>query len=613
VNKFLLGGTMMSLLALGACKSSERANTSETSSFAQDPSIYDPSQGSFLKSHADHKEAAIWFEDIPLASSGIPMIMFRVFSDFAPKIWGNDMEDLSHLGLPRRTETKSFLNSIDMKRPALPVGMGYHRSQKKIIPLDITSVQVVGLTCAACHTGRVRLDSADTDKNENRDTSVRFLIGGTSQQFDPNAFGDAVYKTVSRSDFTGAKFRELIQKRQKENPGMWIFNDPLMMPQHILELEIFLNKKDEDGKYVSDAVVQAVKDTVLKRQSAIDKVLGPLYTKQVSSLYGGTPGQADALGKIAVISGAHPLAAAPVDLPTVWRQNTREYAQFDGSIRDPLFRNLAASFGVGGVAADVNVVNAYKVSDLVMELPQPKFPFAIDQVKAARGAQHFAKYCAACHGSTEANAPAKTVRTPFTIDQGASENRARQLDSDAIAKIAAGLKETCVTGQKRDSRTPLLVGSYIDVDGKRCEVDNNDILFDQSKTPGTVGQALAGIWSSAPYLHNGSVPNLRALLIPAQRPKTFIRGNLRYDKKNLGFVSDTVDAEFGSFDRATNKITLKTRGKSHPKPVANIAIYDTSLIGNKNGGHSTKEMLGGKDWEADREATDELLEYLKTI
>lgn len=603
----------LGLASLSSCKSVDPAKDSETSAFHEDPAVYDPAQGDFLKQHGKQKESAIWFEDIPLASSGIPMIMFRLFSDLAPEIWGEDMEDLSHLGLPRRTETNSFLNSIDLKRPALPVGMGYHRSQKKIIPLDITSIQVVGLTCAACHTGRVRLETADSDKDPKRDTSVRFLIGGSSQQFDPNAFGDAVFKTVSRSDFTGAKFRELVKKKQKERPNMWIFNDPLMIPQHLLEIEIFLNKKDEKGAYVSDAVVQAVKDTVLKRQGAIDKVLGPLYTKDVSSLYGGTPGQADALGKIAVISGAQPLTPAPVDLPTVWRQNTREYAQFDGSIRDPLFRNLAASFGVGGVAADVNVVNAYKVSDLVMELPAPRYPFAIDSQKAAKGAEHFARYCSSCHGSTAADAKPKTVRTPFSVDQGASEYRAKQLDTEAIGKIAAGLKETCVTGQKRDSRTPLLVGSYTDVDGKRCEVDNNAILFDQSKNPGTVGQALAGIWSSAPYLHNGSVPNLRSLLIPSQRPKTFVRGNLRFDQKNIGFVSDGVDPEFGSYDKATGKITVKTQGKTHPKPVANLAVYDTSLKGNGNGGHSSSQMLGGKNWGDDPKATEELLEYMKTL
>lgn len=614
MNPWKIMSFAIGLSLLASCKTGEATkDISQPSSFRDDPKIYDPHQAQFLNSHGDMKEAALWFEDVPLGSSGIPMIMFKVFSDLAPEVWGEDMTDLSHLGLPRRTERKFFLDFLDFSRPALPVGMGYHRSQKKIVPFDITSIQVVGLSCGACHTGRVRLDTPDQDQNPLRDTSIRFLLGGTSQQFDPNAFGDAVYRTVTRADFTGAKFRELIQKRQDKEGTNWIFNDPTMIPQHLLEIEVFMKKKDDKGQFVSDTVVDTVKATVLKRQGAIDRLLGPLYSKENPSLYGGTPGQADALGKIAVIANVQPLIAAPVDLPSVWRQDTREYAQFDGSIRDPFFRNLAASLGVGGVAVDVNVVNAYKAADLLARLPAPQYPFAIDSAKAAKGKLHFAKYCSSCHGSTEVGAAAKTVRVPFSIDRGASEARATQLDTDAIGKIGAALKATCETGQRRDSRTPLVPNSYIEVDGKRCDVNNAEILYDQSKSPGTVGQALAGVWSTAPYLHNGSVPNLRSLLVPSLRPAQFVRGNIRYDKVNLGFESDSVDPEFGTYDRETQTVKILTRGVKHPQPVANIKVYDSRLKGNSNQGHTSPEMLGGKDWGQDASATDELLEYLKTI
>lgn len=517
-------------------------------------------------------EAALWFEDVPLSSSGIPMIMFRLFPELAPDIWGNSVEDLPQLGLPRQTNARFSFSS------PLPLGMGYHRSQKKIIPFDLTSIQVVGLSCAACHTGRVKLD----------DGSIRYLLGGTSTQFDPNKFGDAVYRTVTRPDFTGAKFRELIKKKGTIKP--WIYNDIRMAPQQALELVIFLQKKDENGAYLSDSIVKAVKDTVLARQGAIDKLLGPLYTKDSPSLYGGTPGQADALGKIAVISESHALTAAVVDLPAVWRQDTREYAQFDGSIRDPLFRNLAAEFGVGGVAIDVNVVNAEKVAKLVVGLPAPKFPFNIDNAAAGRGKALFASYCSSCHGSTDIGAAPKTVRVPFSVDRGASTARAKQLDSKAIAAIAAALKNACKTGQRRDTNTPWLPNSYSEVDLKSCDVDPADILFDQTSNPGTVGQALNGIWATAPYLHNGSVPTLRALLVPSLRPETFYRGNLSYDKKDLGFNYKSKESD-------------------------NISgtIYDTKKIGNGNQGHSTLEMNGGKDWSKDERGLNDILEYMKTI
>jgi hypothetical protein len=104
------------------------------------------------------------------------------------------------------------------------------------------------------------------------------------------------------------------------------------------------------------------------------------------------------------------------------------------------------------------------------------------------------------------------------------------------------------------------------------------------KTNGYLNSLLDGIWLRAPYLHNGSVPTLRDLLLPpAQRAKTFYRGNDLFDKTNVGFVSN-VAAE------GTMRYTL----------------IDTSLQGNGNGGH----VYGTDLTDADRNA---LLEYLKTL
>ena len=67
----------------------------------------------------------------------------------------------------------------------------------------------------------------------------------------------------------------------------------------------------------------------------------------------------------------------------------------------------------------------------------------------------------------------------------------------------------------------------------------------------------AGIRASAPYLHNGSVPTLRALLEPAaRRPVTFPLGD-------AGFVLDTrlagnrnIGHEFGTALTAREKDDL---------------------------------------------------------
>lgn len=104
------------------------------------------------------------------------------------------------------------------------------------------------------------------------------------------------------------------------------------------------------------------------------------------------------------------------------------------------------------------------------------------------------------------------------------------------------------------------------------------------KTQGYVAVGLRGLWLRGPYLHNGSVPSLRALLEPpAQRPTDFYRGYDLVDSANGGFVSaaDTDGARYGR-------------------------LYDTTRPGNGNGGH-----LWGTDLAP--EAKEQLLAYLKTL
>jgi hypothetical protein len=52
-------------------------------------------------------------------------------------------------------------------------------------------------------------------------------------------------------------------------------------------------------------------------------------------------------------------------------------------------------------------------------------------------------------------------------------------------------------------------------------------------------RVLYGIWATAPYLHNGSVPNLWELLTPAkQRRASFTVGSRMFDPKNVGYLSE---------------------------------------------------------------------------
>jgi hypothetical protein len=95
-----------------------------------------------------------------------------------------------------------------------------------------------------------------------------------------------------------------------------------------------------------------------------------------------------------------------------------------------------------------------------------------------------------------------------------------------------------------------------------------------------LARPLTGVWATAPYLHNGSVPTLWHLLHPAQRPAKFIVGNREYDPAKLGYATD-----------------------------GNGWTFDTSQPGNSNIGHAG-DTYGAKLTEDQKDA---LLEYLKTI
>jgi hypothetical protein len=52
-------------------------------------------------------------------------------------------------------------------------------------------------------------------------------------------------------------------------------------------------------------------------------------------------------------------------------------------------------------------------------------------------------------------------------------------------------------------------------------------------------RVLHGIWATAPYLHNGSVPNLWELLTPPEQRKPFFMvGSKKYDPTNVGYAAD---------------------------------------------------------------------------
>ncbi len=123
------------------------------------------------------------------------------------------------------------------------------------------------------------------------------------------------------------------------------------------------------------------------------------------------------------------------------------------------------------------------------------------------------------------------------------------------------------------------------------------------------GRPLNGIWATAPYLHNGSVPNLYELFLPTScedkegkqlqqgvdcRSKAFTVGNRELDIEKIGFLQ--LDA-----NRFPN------------------LVFDTSLLGNSNKGHEyaagvTPIIKTDQDGKAIRKASGEFeVEYMEPM
>ncbi|WP_349510094.1 hypothetical protein [Bradyrhizobium sp. NAS96.2] len=55
---------------------------------------------------------------------------------------------------------------------------------------------------------------------------------------------------------------------------------------------------------------------------------------------------------------------------------------------------------------------------------------------------------------------------------------------------------------------------------------------------------LDGVWATAPYLHNGSVPTLKDMLLPqGRRPGSFCVGSREYDPVNVRLVAKSLPGD----------------------------------------------------------------------
>jgi hypothetical protein len=299
-----------------------------------------------------------------------------------------------------------------------------------------------------------------------------------------------------------------------------------------------------------------------------------------------------------------------------------------------------------GFPSSARRLNIILIEELLKKLNSPRWPNAfppIDQNLAAAGKEIYQANCASCHAVlTDTTAPGRQIQavltpisevgtdpkmaedfasrraspgplvgrkrlliigTPFGKDEPAGEVLVhatagviihRPLDKFGPAEIIEFAK---VLG---GDELLNIAEANIDEVRSALSADPNAIaekilkpieqLYQQprsDKAPAYKARPLNGIWATAPYLHNGSVPNLTQLLLPpSQRQDRFYVGCREFDPVNVGFVSDRPFP--GAFE-----FRVKDEGG---KPIP----------GNSNAGHDYGTNLTSDERR-------QLLEYLKGL
>lgn len=255
----------------------------------------------------------------------------------------------------------------------------------------------------------------------------------------------------------------------------------------------------------------------------------------------------------------------PVSVPPWWRIKKKHAMFYNAEGRGDHARiMMLASILCTDSVAEARAIDQWApdIRAYLESLAAPDYPYPINQETAAQGDPIFQQNCSACHGSYGKDAYYPNLLIAY-----------EQVGTDPeLAKHLAG-KE-----------------------GERFIRWFNQSFFGEiarnEPALGYMAPPLDGVWATAPYLHNGSIPTIEALLNSSIRPRYWLspKAPTDFDQKTLGWRFTELD--YGKPD-AKN-------------PEEHKRIYDTTLKGYSNAGHIYGDHLTASDRSA-------VIEYLKTL
>jgi mono/diheme cytochrome c family protein len=260
----------------------------------------------------------------------------------------------------------------------------------------------------------------------------------------------------------------------------------------------------------------------------------------------------------------------PVDVPPWWRMAKKNAMFYVAAGRGDHARiEMTASTLCTDSVDEAKKIDAYfpDIAAYIASIEPPKFTGEIDASLVGSGQKVFKTMCSTCHGTYG--------------QDGGYPNLVIALDKIGTDPVLA-------------SSSAQFVSDYIDWFNESFygEIARLEPL------KGYIAPPLDGVWATAPYLHNGSVPTIEALLDSSKRPKYWSR---KYDEKGIYDDTDYDDAALG-----WNVTVLDHGWDKETDTQTKLRLYDTTLPGYSNAGHTFGDALS----DADRRA---VIEYLKTL
>jgi len=443
--------------------------------------------------------------------------------------------------------------------------------------------EYVGLNCAACHEGQL------TYKGKH----VR-IDGGVGNTFDLMGYVQALDDALQATLADTAKFDRLAARLGASSP-------------------------DAKGKLRERFESQAATVREYRTRNLVTPIIwGPsridaiaLIVNRLTTTLTRTPE-----------NWSTPLA--PTKPPFLWNSPQGWWTQWRAVQQDPIQRNLTETMGVfmsidlhskspaeGLFESNAAISDLQRVENQLGRLAPPKWPEEmfgkIDREKAQAGKALFMENCASCHNAwpytwTEPNKYGKRFVLVGLVPQTYVGTDPGQFND---------LRPFAITGQLSDYLPPPLQGKeiiptgnfYLALQVRVLETALSKFKLTEAEAASLHGYReyplpsppigvykaapRDGVWATPPFMHNGSVPNLYEMLIPAkERTKKFYIGR-EFDPVKVG-----LDTKSGTF------------------------LIDTTLRGNSNAGHSFEDgprgngVIGPLLTEEQRWA---IVEYLKSI